>query len=43
MQIIKGGRGWDSLLAWIKGLVYGLLVKIKKEDIPILGKYNSQN
>jgi len=29
-QIIKGQRGWDSYLAWFKGLIHGLSVKVDK-------------
>ena len=28
-QIFKGKRGWDSILAWIKGLIDGSRVKLK--------------
>ena len=32
-QIIKGRRGMDSLVAWVKGLVHGLTKKVTDQNI----------
>ena len=42
-QIIEGGRGWNSLFAWIKGLVHGLSAKVEREYIPSLERQDNRN